>query len=116
MERCPCCHGKRVKSFDEYVKCFDCGGRFNPLPNLDGMNVDELAEYWSKFHAVTLEEACDAVGPRLDNVRAVETSAAYAMAKKCAMVLRAEGRFDRAQTYESHCDLYYEQLPEDLRW
>lgn len=116
MKRCPCCNGTRVQAFDEYVKCFECGGRFNSLPNLDVMNTDELAEYWSKHHVVTLENACDLVGPRKDNKKVVETSAAYAMAKKCAMTLRAEGQIAKALIYESHCDLYYEKLPTDVRW
>ena len=85
--------------------------------NFDAMNHAELMAFWSANRTPTREEAVAIVGTKVtDPVDAVETLAAYACAKACAVKLRLEGQISRALTYEQHCDIYYEQLPEAVRW
>lgn len=82
----------------------------------DGATNAELTEFWRKYHRATRRVACELLGPRKDNVKVCHTLAAYAIAKVVARKARAEGNIQSALCYEKHCDLYYAQLPEDIRW
>lgn len=86
--------------------------------NFDAMDQAELMAFWSKYHIPTREQAVALVGTEgvPDPVDTVETMAAYACAKSCAIKLRLEGEIARALVYEQHCDIYYDQLPEAVRW
>jgi ribulose-5-phosphate 4-epimerase/fuculose-1-phosphate aldolase len=88
----------------------------NEVPNLDAMPPSELKAFWSKWHRATKQQAVQLVGVRKDANKIVHTLAAYAIAKASAMELREEGDIRGAMVYEKHCDLYYEDLPEDCRW
>jgi len=86
------------------------------VPNLDAMSPSELMKFWNKWHRATKQQAAQLVGVRKNVAGIVHTLAAYAAAKAAAMDLRIEGEIERALVYEKHCDIYYESLPEDVRW
>ena len=47
---------------------------------------------------------------------ALETLAAYAVAASCAVGLREKGDIQGAQVYEEHMEIYYSDLPVEVRW
>lgn len=87
------------------------------VPNLDAITHSELMNFWAKYHRPKRAEAAELLGhTQKGYVGTVETLAAYACAKACAMRLRLEGKITQALSYEQDCDIYYKQLPKGDRW
>lgn len=91
-------------------------------PNLDAMPREELREFWGRSkrepEAMIAEfwpDRARKLGP-LTCQNALDTLAAYAIARSCAMTLREAGEIGRSNVYERHCDLYYSELPHFARW
>jgi hypothetical protein len=85
-------------------------------PNFDAMTVDELLEFWKKWHVTTKKKAVVFTGERKDAKSIMENLANYAINKSCAVKLRLEGDINGATIYEHSCQLCYDRLPEDVRW
>lgn len=89
----------------------------NTIPNFDGMNHDELMEFWAKYHRPTRKDAEALIGDRRPGYTNIcGTLAAYACNKATVMWCRKEGKIQSAEIYELHCDIIYDSLPEDLKW
>lgn len=89
----------------------------NTIPNFDCMSAEELLNFWSKYNRATRKDAAELIGDKRKGYLGItSTLVSYAMAKNCAMKLRLEGEIQRATVYEQHCEIYYQTLPEDLRW
>ena len=86
------------------------------IPNFDAMTQEELRAFWSKWHITTKKKASLVVGDRPDARNIVEILACYAINKSCAVGLRLEGKIEQAMKYEADCELWYERLPDDVRW
>lgn len=89
--------------------------------NLDALPEEDLGKFWMLYREPELDTLRKLLPAELfpDEEQAMDiaaTLAAYAMAKKCAIGLRLAGAIDRAQVYESHCDIYYQELPEEVKW
>ncbi|MDB4278593.1 hypothetical protein N9917_03190 [Deltaproteobacteria bacterium] len=84
--------------------------------NLDAMERDDLMAFWAANRSPSYEQAQAIVGDVPDPVSVVELLGAYAVAKACAIKLRLEGEIARAMIYEQHCDIYYADVPEAVRW
>ena len=85
-------------------------------PNFDAMTVDELLEFWAKWHVTTKKKAVVFTGERKDAKKIMENLANYAINKSCAVKLRLEGDINAAIIYEHSCQLCYDRLPADVRW
>lgn len=80
--------------------------------NLDAMDQTELRKFWLKHRWGDKKSQLE-LGLTGNTIC---TLAAYAMAKNCAIELRLKGEIERAQVYERHCEIYYEELPEKAKW
>lgn len=86
-------------------------------PNFDhAMTVDELREFWAKWHVTTKKKAVVFTGERKDAKKIMETLANYAINKSCAVDARLKGDITTATIYEHSCQLCYNRLPADVRW
>lgn len=95
--------------------------RYDEVPNLDAMDQKALAEFWVVYRdpsRQTLRRFIpkDVIADEDAARDASATLACYAIAKSCAMDLRLKGNIEAAGVYEEHCDSYYQDLPEVLRW
>lgn len=72
------------------------------VPNLDGMNADELRAVY---------EANKGTRPRIRR-----DVAAYAINKAVAMDCRAAGKIQEAAMYEAICERIYNALPDGAKW
>jgi len=89
----------------------------NAVPNFDAMSQAELMAFWDRYRRPTRKDAAGLIGDtRPGYTKICGALAAYACAKATAMHCRLEGKIQSAMVYESHCDLYYQELPEDLQW
>ncbi len=89
----------------------------NTIPNFDTMSQDELMAFWSRYNRASRRDAEQLIGGRRPGYTVVAaTLANYACNKAVAIGCRLEGNIKSAQCYETHADLSYERLPEDLRW
>lgn len=86
--------------------------------NLDGMNIDELWEFWTKANSVrpiSLARELFPAKPR-NYVRVTKDLGDYAANKATAMKCRLDGSIQTALMYESIADRIYKQLPEWAKW
>lgn len=91
--------------------------RTNTVPNLDCMSQDELWAFWKRYHRPSRKDAAELIGDRRPGYTTLAALlASYACNKAVAMKCRLDGDITGASIYESHCDLSYERIPQDLRW
>jgi len=91
------------------------------IPNLDCMDVDDVAEFLERFPSTTghpgLRIARELVPDRRAGyVRIAMDLRNYGWNKLTAMRCRLAGKIDVAMMYEGICDRIYAGLPSDLRW
>lgn len=85
--------------------------------NLDGMDKDELMEFWGRTNRqpVTVARELFPDKPR-GYVSAARDLGHYAANKSAAMLCRENGSIQGAMMYESICETIYNRLPEFARW
>jgi hypothetical protein len=87
------------------------------IPNFDRMTEEQLMAFWKRYTRPSRADAEALVGDRRHGFTNIASLlASYALAKACAIGLRREGNAKGAAIYQSHCDLYYAELPADLRF
>lgn len=89
--------------------------------NLDCMSEKALMTFWSDYKDASehqleafFEGASESVFSQAEPTLA--TLCSYAVAKSCSIKLRLEGNIEGALVYEIHCEGYYADLPEEVRW
>lgn len=90
----------------------------NNVPNLDAMTVEELRDFWRRYHYGAKRKDCeDLIGSRCDGYTVIASKLAnYADNKAVAMECRLRGDIQAASIYETICDQIYSRLPEDIKW
>jgi hypothetical protein len=92
------------------------GAVMSNVTNLDCMSREELMAFWLKYRGQSRKRAEELVGKRDRYVSIANTLAAYAVAKAVAIQCRLDGSVDRAEVYERHCEIHYDNLPDDIKW
>jgi len=95
--------GARASPIEGEAMHYYIGIRWDTVPNLDGMNLDDLDELVKAGHSLLTRR--DRAALR-----------AYAHNKATAMRCRASGNVARALAFEAECDRIYNHLPQGLKW
>lgn len=90
---------------------------YTEVPNLDAMNLDELADFKS-FIGKNIKDACVALFGRSDaeSIHVATCLWMYANIKELAMHDRIGGYIQTAVDLEYVCENLYSDLPEFAKW
>jgi len=86
--------------------------------NLDGMNADELMDFWMKTNSVRPIAFAKQLFPTRPKgyVRITRELGCYASNKATAMECRTRGQIRSALMYEDICERIHSRLPLFARW